>query len=250
VAGARAAIRDAGLELWQSPSATDLLASIGASPAEKRVRISPFLDFLGRGEPKNSLSEQDSAALQNWVIQRLAKQMRSGKNPSTATRRDTTLIAALCVAPAKGTPRKWPENCLKVEGREVLLWDTTIEEPMLHSLLALLARLESAPGDARCSTAMDLPRPTRTTKDLRKGTRGCEGASLYGACRSAAAPFGTDESELVASLSISNNQLSKSRIKCLDLRLALAERANRSLVVLVYRSHREGALEGSFEIRG
>jgi hypothetical protein len=36
VAGARAAIRAAGLELWQSPSATDLLASIGKSPTEVR----------------------------------------------------------------------------------------------------------------------------------------------------------------------------------------------------------------------
>jgi hypothetical protein len=117
------------LEFWQSPSATDLLASIGASPAEKRVRISPFLDFLGRGEPKNSLSEQDSMALQNWVIQRLAKEVRSGKNPSIATRRDAALIAALCVAPARGTPRKWPENCLKIEGHKVLLWDAAIEEP-------------------------------------------------------------------------------------------------------------------------
>jgi hypothetical protein len=51
------------------------------------------------------------------------------KNPSIATRRDTALIAALCVAPAKGTPRKWLENCLKVEGREVLLWDAAIQEP-------------------------------------------------------------------------------------------------------------------------
>jgi hypothetical protein len=24
-------------------------------------------------------------------------------------------------APARGTPRKWPENCLKIEGHEVLL---------------------------------------------------------------------------------------------------------------------------------
>jgi hypothetical protein len=65
VAGARAAIRAASLELWQSPSTTDLLASIGKFPTEKRARISPFLDFLGGGEPKNSPSDQDSAALQN-----------------------------------------------------------------------------------------------------------------------------------------------------------------------------------------
>ena len=45
VAGARAAIKAAGLELWQSPSITDLMASLGKSPTEKRVRISPFLDF-------------------------------------------------------------------------------------------------------------------------------------------------------------------------------------------------------------
>jgi hypothetical protein len=127
VAGARAAIKAASFEPWQSPSLTDLLAGIGESPVEKSARISPFLDFLGG--PKQSLSDQDSAAMQNWVIQRLAKQMRSEKNPSIATRRDTALIAALCVAPAKGTSRKWPENCLKVEGREVLLWDASIEEP-------------------------------------------------------------------------------------------------------------------------
>ena len=98
-------------------------------PTEKRVRISPFLDFLGGGDPKELVSDEDSAALQNWVIQRLAKETRSVKNPSIATRRDTALIAALCAAPARGTPRKWPENSLTIEGREVLLWDVAIEEP-------------------------------------------------------------------------------------------------------------------------
>jgi hypothetical protein len=129
MAGARAAIRAASLELWQSPSTTDLLASIGKSPIEKRARISPFLDFLGGGGSKQSVSDEDSAALQNWVIQRLAKETHSVKNPSITTRRDTALIAALCAAPARGTPRKWPENSLKIEGREVLLWDVAIEEP-------------------------------------------------------------------------------------------------------------------------
>jgi hypothetical protein len=32
-------------------------------------------------------------------------------------------------AHARGTPRKWPENCLAIEGREVLLWDAAIDEP-------------------------------------------------------------------------------------------------------------------------
>ena len=86
LAGARAAIRAARLELWQCPSATELLASLGKSRTEKRVRISPFLDFLGGGEPKELVSDEDSAALQNWVIQTIANQMRFGKNPSIAAR--------------------------------------------------------------------------------------------------------------------------------------------------------------------
>jgi hypothetical protein len=129
VAGARAAIRAARLEFWQCLSATELLSSLGKSPTEKKARISPFLAFLAGGEPKKSVSVADLAALQNWVIQRLLKQIRLVKNPSITLRRDSGLIAALCAAPARETPRKWPENCLKIEGREVLLWDLAIEEP-------------------------------------------------------------------------------------------------------------------------
>jgi hypothetical protein len=129
VAGARAAIRAANLELWQSTSTADLLESIGKYPIEKRARISPFLDFLGGGSPKNSVSDADSAALQNWVIQTIANQIRFVKNPSIASRRDTALIAAICAAPTRGTPRKWPENCLKIMENKVLLWDAPIQEP-------------------------------------------------------------------------------------------------------------------------
>jgi hypothetical protein len=89
VAVARSAIRSAHLELWQCPSTGELLASLGESPTEKKARISPFLNFLGDGELEELLSDEDSAALQNWVIQRLAKQMRSERNPSITTRRDS-----------------------------------------------------------------------------------------------------------------------------------------------------------------
>ena len=129
MAGTRAAIRAASLELWQSPSANELLASIGKSPIEKRARISPFLGFLGGGRHKQSVSDEVSAALQNWVIQTIEKQMRFVKNPSIAIRRDMALIVAICAAPARGTPRKWPESCLKITESEVLLWDVAIKEP-------------------------------------------------------------------------------------------------------------------------
>jgi hypothetical protein len=54
LSSARAAIRAARLELWQCASTTELLASFGKSPTEKRARISPFLDFLAGGDPKKS----------------------------------------------------------------------------------------------------------------------------------------------------------------------------------------------------
>jgi len=127
VAGAKAAIGAAGLELWQSYSSNELMVLIRESPTGKR--ISPFLGFLGGGRLKQPVSDEEIAALQNWVIQRLAKQMGSVKNPSLATRRDSGLIAALCSAPARGTPRKWPQNCLKITETEVLLWDAPIQEP-------------------------------------------------------------------------------------------------------------------------
>jgi hypothetical protein len=129
MAGARAAIRAAGLELWQSPSTSELLASIAKFPTEKKARISPFLDFLDGGRSKQSVSDEEIAVLQNWVIQRITKQMRFVKNPSIVSRRDTALIAAICAAPSRGTPRKWPQNCLTITKNEVLLWGAAIEEP-------------------------------------------------------------------------------------------------------------------------
>ena len=77
VAAAKTAIRSAHWEIWQCPSTGELLASLGRSPTEKKARISPFLNFLGDGELEELVSDEDSAALRSWVIQRLAKQMRS-----------------------------------------------------------------------------------------------------------------------------------------------------------------------------
>jgi hypothetical protein len=162
VAGARTAIRAASLELWQCPSATDLLASIGNSLTEKRARISPFLGFLGGGGPKQSVSDQDSAALQNWVIQTIAKQTRFVKNPSIATRRDTALIAAICTAPARGTPRKWPEKLPHNRGKRSASVGRVNRGTMLRYLLALLACLEREAGPARSTAALPQISPIKT----------------------------------------------------------------------------------------
>ena len=81
VAVAKTAIRSAHLELWQCPSTGELLASLGQSPTEKKARISPFLNFLGDGELEELVSDEDSAALQNWVIQSTRKADALGEKP-------------------------------------------------------------------------------------------------------------------------------------------------------------------------
>ncbi len=138
LAGAKAAIKGARLELWQSCSHDELLYLIRKSPPEPAARVTPLLAFLGdvRG-PNRSVPKEDATGVQNWVIQTLEKQMRLVKNPSITTRRDLALIASICATPARGTPRKWPVSCLKIKGQEVILWDVKIEEPCFALALRL-----------------------------------------------------------------------------------------------------------------
>jgi hypothetical protein len=164
LAGARAAIRAARLELWQCPSATELLASLGESPTEKRVRISPFLDFLGGGEPKELVSAQDSPALRNWVIQRLAKETRSVKNPSIATRRDLGLIAAPMRGACQGNSSKMAGKLPQNRGPRSASVGRGNRGTMLRSFLALLACLERAPGPAGPTAALPKISPLEPIK--------------------------------------------------------------------------------------
>ena len=153
VAGAKAAIRAACLELWQSPSTDELLAVIRESPTEKR--ISPFLAFLGDAEPKNSLSDEDIAGLQSWVIQTLSRvQIRGVKQPSLTSRRDLALIAAMCTAPARGTPRKMACQLPQSQGKPSASVGRAHPGTGSRSCLALLARLAGAAGPTRPTPAL------------------------------------------------------------------------------------------------
>jgi hypothetical protein len=69
VAGAKAAIKAASLELWQSCSHDELLAFIKKSPPEQGARVTPLLAFLSdaRG-PNRSVPKEDTTGVQNWVI--------------------------------------------------------------------------------------------------------------------------------------------------------------------------------------
>ena len=82
-------------------------------PHRKEGTNLSFLKFSRRRRAQELASDEDSTALQNWVIQTLAKEMRFVKNPSIATRRDLGLIAAL----ARRLPEELLENGQKTASK-------------------------------------------------------------------------------------------------------------------------------------
>ena len=142
VAGARAAIKAVGAGVSECGSRAELLSLLRKSRPRKGARVAPFIRFLERGSVgadgdarvNQAVSPEDSRGIQYWVVQATAKRLRTDKNPSIATRRDTALIASLCssaaqLPPERANPLKWPQSCLQIRGGAVLLWGQKIEEP-------------------------------------------------------------------------------------------------------------------------
>ena len=102
------------------------------------LRIAPFLRFLEakQGDPgkegRRSLAELE--ALRGWVIDRIEEETKVG-NPSIYLRRDLGMLAGLCVAPERGSPRKWPKSALTpvngVQAVTVRLWGKIVEQESL-----------------------------------------------------------------------------------------------------------------------
>src|SRR5262245_32958478 len=112
VAGARAVIKAAGADVSECGSRAELLSLLRKSRPRKGARVAPFIRFLERGSVgadgdarvNQAVSLEDSRGIQYWVVQTIAKRLRTDKNPSIATRRDTALIASLCSSAAQLPP--------------------------------------------------------------------------------------------------------------------------------------------------
>jgi hypothetical protein len=122
----------------------ELLALLHENRARKKfpeaLRIAPFLSFLDSKIPKSPTEIPDYGPLRAWVIGRIDKETRTTRKALHFIRRDLAMLACLCVAPEKGSPRRWPKASLTVArkggGFEVKLWDKPVDAPGLA--LALL----------------------------------------------------------------------------------------------------------------
>jgi hypothetical protein len=106
----------------------------------KGLRIAPFLRFLDAKIPKKPEDIPDYGPIRAWVIDQIEKETRETRKALHFIRRDLAMLACLCVAPEKGSPRRWPKGALAIArkggGFEVKLWDKAVDTPGLA--LALL----------------------------------------------------------------------------------------------------------------
>src|ERR1700730_7193971 len=118
----------------------ELLALLRDNLAKKKMpnalRIAPFLGFLESKMPKIAEEIPDYEPVRAWVIDRIEKETKAARKALHFIRRDLAMLACLCVAPEKGSPRRWAKTALtvtrtRVGDFEVKLWDKAVEAPGL-----------------------------------------------------------------------------------------------------------------------
>jgi hypothetical protein len=144
LSAAKKALKIVGKTPDNCGSYKELLALFRENVAQKKLpkalRIAPFLGFLQSKIPKIAEEIPDYEPIRAGVIDRIQKETRATRKALHFIRRDLAMLACLCVAPEKGSPRSWPKGALAVArkggGFEVKLWDKPVDTPGLA--LALL----------------------------------------------------------------------------------------------------------------
>jgi hypothetical protein len=107
----------------------------------KRLRMGPFLEFLESRLPANVRDAPDLEPVRTLVLARIEAETKAARKVSILIRRDLAMLAGLCIAPERDSPRRWPKNALAVTrhqngGFKIMLWDQEVESEGLS--LALL----------------------------------------------------------------------------------------------------------------
>ena len=145
LSAAKKALKIAGKPSDDCGSYEELLALLRENQAKRKfpkaLKIAPFLGFLDSKIPKNPDDIPDYEPIRTWVADRVGEETRVARKASHFIRRDLAMLAGLCVAPGRGSPRYWPKRALVVtrqKGGEfkVKLWDKEVESEGLA--LALL----------------------------------------------------------------------------------------------------------------
>jgi hypothetical protein len=123
LSGVKKAWKIAGKTPENCDSYEELLALLREKLAQRELpralRIAPFLGFLQSKIPKSAAEIPDLAPIRTWVVDRIEEDTKAARKPSIYVRRDLAMLAGLCVAPGKGSPRCWPKARWWLLGKRV-----------------------------------------------------------------------------------------------------------------------------------
>ena len=184
LAAAKKALKLVGKTPEDCGSYEELLVLLRGQRAQKKLpkalRIAPFLDFLDSKIPKEKEIIPDYGPIRAWVVERIEKETKATRKALGFIRRDLAMLACLCAAPERGSPRRWPKGALKVApaqggGFKVILWDKPIDKPGLtlallywHSWRARLDRPEQSRLHRKAWAYSDLLFPDSRGQILKK----------------------------------------------------------------------------------
>lgn len=168
LAAAKKALKILGKTPEDCGSYEELLAFLSENLAERKLpkalRIAPFLSFLDSKIPKTPEAIPDYGSIRAWVIGRIEKETRQTRKALHFIRRDLAMLACLCVAPEKGSPRSWPKASLAVArkggGFEIKLWNKPVDIPASPSLCYIGTPGESAWTGRNRAASTEKPGPT------------------------------------------------------------------------------------------
>jgi hypothetical protein len=131
VSAVKTAFRLSGKTPEECGSDEELLTLLRAAKADqklpKKLRIEPFLRFLEARLLPGLSDGVDYEPIRTWVTQRIEEETLVAKKATAFLRRDLAMLACLCLAPGKPSPRLWLRSTLLVAkqqggGLEVKLW--------------------------------------------------------------------------------------------------------------------------------
>ena len=91
------------------------------------------MDVLESKTTEISVERPDYEPIRTWMINRIGEQTKAVTEASHYVRRDFAMLAGLCVAPEKGSRRRWPKSALMVTrqkggGFQVKLWEKKVQD--------------------------------------------------------------------------------------------------------------------------
>jgi hypothetical protein len=133
LAAAKRALKALGPPAHQCHSCDELLALLTEKRTKgeipKALRLAPFLDFV-QSKTANATTV-DLQPVRAWVVTNVERETKTAKQISYLIRRDLAMVAGLCLAPDKKSPRHWPRSALAVTksgggGFKVTLWGRVV----------------------------------------------------------------------------------------------------------------------------